>query len=86
MGNRDNTRRLRPIWNVIIANNQGWTCRRCQKPIRPGEPYDLGHAADADPSRTHETHDVEPEHPFCNRSAGSKARNKLGKLNPSRDW
>ena len=46
------------------------TCWRCGKPIKAGEPFDLGHDDD-DRSIIRG-----PEHVFCNRSAAGKAAHK----------
>lgn len=54
-------------------------CWRCRRPIRPGEPWDLGHH-DVDRSRY-----MGPEHRRCNRGEPSRARKRrLG--GTSRDW
>lgn len=43
-------------------------CPRCERPIDPAEPWDLGHD-DSDPDkRTYSG----PEHRYCNRSAGGE--------------
>jgi hypothetical protein len=39
-------------------------CRRCDQPIEPGRPWDLGHPDDACPKPK------APEHRVCNRRAG----------------
>lgn len=39
------------------------TCWRCQQPIHPGTPWDLGHRGDLPPH---------PEHARCNRSAPAR--------------
>lgn len=61
---------LRQRWAPIVATGQV-TCRRCGKQIKPGDPWDLGHAIDqpyalvgtnADPNS------LAPECRSCNRS------------------
>ena len=60
---------LRRKWQQRI--NQGnVACTRCNKPIPPGTPFDLGH----NNARTQWTG---PEHPWCNRSAAGKHAAKL---------
>ena len=55
----------------------GWICTRCCEPIRPGEPWDLGHA---DHDRSVYTG---PEHRRCNRATASRAR---ARRRQSRSW
>ena len=59
-------RALRADWQARIAGGQPVTCARCGHPIRPGEPWDLGH----NDTRTAWTG---PEHAnSCNRSAAGR--------------
>lgn len=46
------------------------TCPRCQQPIRPGEPWDVGHADDL-VLGGHPRGATRPEHATCNRRAGA---------------
>ena len=54
-------------------------CARCGELIEPGTPWDLGHD-DRDPSLY-----SGPEHAYCNRAAGCRARHSNGPK-PSRMW
>jgi hypothetical protein len=56
-------------------------CARCLKPIRAGQPWDLGHTDD----RTAWTG---PEHASCNRRAGALVANALRAtgVRTSRKW
>lgn len=60
--------RLRARWKRIIATSLV-VCRRCNEPIEPGSPWDLGHPPERpyalDPS---DMSDLAPEHRTCNRS------------------
>jgi hypothetical protein len=61
-GSRHQAERRR--WEPIVAAGEA-ICARCDKPIDPTGPFDLGHNED----RTAWTG---PEHVKCNRSAGGK--------------
>lgn len=54
---------------------KSWTCRRCNKPIPPGnrKAWDLGHPKP-----------YEPEHRDENRAAGARTRNR--RTRSSEDW
>lgn len=54
-----------------------WTCRRCGKPIPPGDraAWDLGHPEP-----------FEPEHRGCNRQAGARLGNAIRRQPASQDW
>lgn len=54
--------REREKWRAKVDSG-GVTCARCNEPIQPGRPWDLGHTDD----RTGWTG---PEHRVCNRRAG----------------
>lgn len=56
---------LRREWTPKV-NAGRVLCAKCNKPIHPGTPWDLGHTDD----RTAYTG---PEHARCNRSAGGQA-------------
>jgi len=56
--------KLRREWTPRVASGRV-RCWRCQQPITPGTPWDLGHHDD----RTH----AGPEHRRCNRSAAGRA-------------
>lgn len=61
-------------------------CRRCDQPIEPGRPWDLGHP-DADCPKP-----KAPEHATCNRKVGgangAKVTNAMRRptVRTSRDW
>lgn len=61
-------RRTRAQWAPHVEAGRV-TCWRCGKVIRPGAPWDLGHADD-DPGRH-----MGPEHAACNRSAAARKVN-----------
>lgn len=79
----------RARWAPIVARG-GVICWRCGEPIRPGQPWDLGHD---DNDRTIYRG---PEHRGHNRAAGARKGNKLRglrrrrvkamNLNTSRTW
>jgi len=59
--------RERRQWAARINAGEPVNCWRCGNPIRPGEPFHLGHD-DYDRSITHG-----PEHPACNLSAAGRS-------------
>lgn len=63
-------------WQTIIDTHNGWTCRRCHKPIPPGDraAWQLGHPHDITTGPTLIA-DLAPEHTSCNTSAGATAGN-----------
>lgn len=61
---REHFKYLRSIGTVLV-------CRRCNEPIRPGQPMDCGH-----PDPEIGTKFYGPEHASCNRSAGITAENR----------
>ena len=67
---------MRRRWEPAVAGG-GVNCSRCQEPIEPGTPWDLGHSAD----RTRWTG---PEHRACNRATitHNGAARKLEYLEP----
>ena len=64
----------------------GMPCRRCGKPMLPGQALDAGHpdgrALAQDPSSVADA----IEHASCNRAAGAVLGNQRVKLKPSRPW
>ena len=60
--------KLRASWDRRVQAG-GILCARCNQPITPGEPWDLGHD-DHDRTRYQG-----PEHRGCNRSAGARNSN-----------
>lgn len=81
---------LRNHWQVTINHHGGWTCRRCGNPIPPNNPtaWHLGHPHDTTTPGTRTAIDqLEPEHAYCNTSAGARAGNHIRtQLPPSRTW
>lgn len=79
--------RLAAIWAGTDPELTQWICRKCNEPILPGQPWDLGHLLD---QATHgpNTHNLEPEHRGqCNRAAGARLRwQRTQPLPPSRRW
>lgn len=61
--------RLRKAWAPRVATGTV-ECGRCNQPIKPGQPWDLGHK-DGTGKREY----AGPEHRSCNRSAGAVLRN-----------
>lgn len=59
---------LRRRWRPLVDAG-AVVCPRCHQPIRPGQPWDLGHV-DGSGRRLYSG----PEHRRCNRSAGAQAR------------
>jgi hypothetical protein len=59
-------RHTRAWWAPRVATGTT-TCARCGQPIRPGQPWDLGHTDDR-------KRYAGPEHANCNRSAGARTR------------
>jgi hypothetical protein len=57
---------LREQWRPHVEAGQV-SCARCHQPIKPGDPWDLGHD---DIDRTRYTG---PEHQACNRGASKRA-------------
>lgn len=56
--------RERARWEPLVKAG-GVNCARCQKPIEPDQPFDLGHNDDR-------TGYNGPEHVACNRGAGAR--------------
>lgn len=69
-------KRLDPVVQSGLA-----MCVRCEEPIEPGTPWDLGHNDD----RTMWTG---PEHASCNRADGANKTNAIrrGQRVTSREW
>lgn len=85
-------RRTRTAFADHLTHVGPITCWRCHQPIRPGEPWDLGHQTDRALGGTDTPDNLWPEHRHCNRSAGRRlgqflarhgARNRT---TPSRNW
>ena len=70
----------------MLADAVGQICRRCGKPMLPGQALDAGHpdgrALAQDPSSVADA----MEHASCNREAGARLGNQRVKLKPSRSW
>lgn len=64
------------LWQITIDQHNGWTCRRCNKPIpaRDRSAWQLGHPDDMTTGPTL-IDDLEPEHSNCNGRAGAIAGN-----------
>lgn len=62
-------KRLRKRYEPLVAAGRT-TCWRCNQPIQPGQPWDLGHD---DNDRTKYRG---PEHRHCNRGEPMRRRNK----------
>jgi len=81
------THRLAHIWAGTDPEHTQWICRKCNQPILPGQPWDLGHLLD---QATHgpNTIDLQPEHSGrCNRAAGGRLRHqRRAQIPPSRNW
>lgn len=69
-------RALRAWWATRV-NRGKVACARCHRPIRSGEPWDLGHD---DANRTRYRG---PEHATCNRSAGGQQRGRVTQHAPA---
>ena len=59
----------RAKWSTLVDRGMA-VCTRCQTPIAPGTPWDLGHTDDRKAW-------TGPEHATCNRSAGGKSAHKF---------
>jgi hypothetical protein len=60
-------RKLRKQWEPIVADG-GVDCARCNEPIEPGTPWDLGHVAGS------ATEYAGPMHQRCNRNTMAEQR------------
>ena len=81
----DGHQQRRRAWVAHFAAGGSWACRKCGRTINPGEPWDLGHGRELVRGGTGE--DSEPEHPYCNRSAGGKLGNhRRNQPRASRRW
>lgn len=58
--------RARAQWAPIVMRG-GVLCRRCQQPLDPDQPFDLGH------DDTDRTLPAAPEHTTCNRATAGRA-------------
>ncbi|MGN8690170.1 hypothetical protein ACTND8_09730 [Atopobiaceae bacterium HCP3S3_F7] len=78
-------RQTRAAYQHLINANIPITCWRCNKPITPNTPWDLGHTTDL--ARGGNPHHTQPEHATCNRSAGATNGNHdRTQPPPSRTW
>ena len=71
----------RAKWAKVIATGDA-TCVRCEHPIAPTDPWDLGHSDDRKSWSG-------PEHASCNRSAGGRNGNRIARERAQmvrRDW
>lgn len=88
-------RKLRADWADVIAERAAAgnpvICRRCNRPILPGQRWQLGHP-DTMPVATHghHAHDLAPEHASENERAGAQLRHTLaartGRVTASTRW
>lgn len=78
---------LHLIWAGEHPTLTEWICRKCARPILPGQRWDLGHLLD---QAVHGPNAIslEPEHADkCNRAAGGRLAHTLrAALAPSRAW
>lgn len=74
-------RKERANWQALLDAGHPIRCPRCGKPIRKGQPWDLGHVVDlvlgGNPKARR------PEHASCNRQAGAVLATHVP---PSRPW
>ena len=61
-------RKLRAAWKPRVATGTT-TCPRCNQPIQPDQPWDLGHTDDRQSW-------TGPEHTNCNRTAPNRTRGR----------
>lgn len=59
---------VRHHWAGVLAVVGQIPCRRCPRPIRPGEPWDLGHPPDKPYALGNRDQGMAPEHRNCNRA------------------
>lgn len=59
---------IRSGWARVIAKTGSVKCRRCGKPIHPGDKWELGHPADRPYASGNRDQDLAPEHARCNKS------------------
>lgn len=80
-----NHRQHRADWDQAIQAGAMPTCRRCSKPIKPGQPWQLGHIVDLALGGTPKHR--APEHKRCNEAAGGQLSAALrNQPPPSRNW